>query len=259
MRFDYMKSNEKITALIAARMGSSRFPGKTLEDLHGMPMLSQLIERIKASNYVNDLVVATTDLNQDNDIEEWCKQNEIGCYRGSADDVLGRLTSAAKHFNCSTVVEVLGDNPLVHCELIDSCLIKYFSGDYDYVATLTDEYPKVDISLKRFPIGVRVQVMSLETLKKCSKLTSEERHREHATSFIAENPKIFKTSFIEAKGKFELCNRPELTFAVNEKKNLNLVREIFSMCYKDNKNFNLNDIITAFDNNPHLKVDMGNS
>ena len=62
-------------------MGSSRFPGKTLEDLHGMPMLSQLIERIKASNYVNDLVVATTDLNQDKDIEEWCKQNEIGCYR----------------------------------------------------------------------------------------------------------------------------------------------------------------------------------
>ena len=75
---------------------------------------------------VNDLVVATTDLNQDKDAEEWCKQNEIGCYRGSADGILGRLTSAAKHFNCSTVVEVLGDNPLVHCELIDSCLIKYF-------------------------------------------------------------------------------------------------------------------------------------
>lgn len=253
-----MENNKKITALIAARMGSSRLPGKTLMDLHGKPMIYRLIERVKASKNINEIVIATTDLKEDGAIEEWCKNNSIGCYRGSASDVLGRLTKAAESFDCAIVVEILGDNPLVHSSQIDAALEKYYAGDYDYVATLTNEYPNAASSMKRFPIGVRVQVMPIETMQKCSELAVEARHREHATSFIAENPDIFKSGFLEAKNKFSDCEYPLFTFAVNNERNLRLVNNIYKKCYHRDSNFSLQEAIDVFNKEQSFVELMGN-
>jgi spore coat polysaccharide biosynthesis protein SpsF len=252
------KDTQSITALIAARMNSSRFPGKTLSDLHGLPMLERQIERISKSSYVTDIVVATTELPADQEIEDWCKAHNVRCYRGSANDVLGRLSSAAQHFNMKTVVEVLGDNPLVHSDMIDAAVELYFEKKTDYVATLTDEYPKATDDLKKFPIGVRVQVFPIATLVRCSEMAKDNSHREHATSYIAENPDLFSTVFVEAVGKFSDCNRPELTFAVNLPKNLELIRLSYNKLYDLNSNFTVQDAISLFDSLPSLKPLMGN-
>jgi len=254
-----MRTEKVFTALVAARMGSSRFPGKTLSDLHGLPMLTRLVDRIRFSNYIGEVVVATTDLPEDVAIEDWSKQNDADCFRGSPSDVLGRLTAAGEAFNCSDIVEILGDNPLVHSDLIDASIEKYISGEFDYVATLTNEYPNADRGMSRFPIGVRVQVMSLNTLQKCSELASEPRYREHATSFIAEHPEIFKTGFVEASGRFAYAERPKWTFAVNEKKNMALLEHIFSECFSNNPNFSLEDAMEVVNNNPEWRKMMGNS
>lgn len=243
-------NEQKITALIAARMGSSRFKGKTLADLHGEPMLKRLIERIKKSQYVDNVIVATTFLQEDRAIEEWCEKNGVGCFRGSDADVLGRLNSAARHFKASNIAEILGDNPLVHSSMIDSAVELFFKDKLAYVATLTNEYPKAEPGLKKFPIGVRVQVFSIETLNKCAELAKLDHYREHATSFIAKNPEIFSTGFIEAKDEFAGSNRPELTFAVNLMKNLELIRNIFKVCYGENSNFTVETAIETFDKNP---------
>jgi spore coat polysaccharide biosynthesis protein SpsF len=249
----------KVTALIAARMGSSRFPGKTLSDLCGKSMLERLIERIKFSKNIDNIVVATTMLEEDYLIEEWCKKNNIGCFRGSDVDVLGRLRKSAEHFKMELIVEILGDNPLVHSSLIDDCLKLYKEKNLDYVATLTNEYPKADVNLKRFPIGVRVQVFSVETIKKCERIALKDSHREHATSFIAQNPDIFKTAFLEANNNHIKSNRPDLTFAVNEVKNLDLIRNIFSKCYINDKNFSLSQALEIYDDFPEWGKLMGNS
>jgi spore coat polysaccharide biosynthesis protein SpsF len=254
----FLKDIKSATALVAARMGSSRFQGKTLSDLNGLPMIKQQIERIKMSRYIDNVVVATTDLPADHKIEEWCYNNKIGCYRGSASDVLGRLNCAAQHFNMNTIVEVLGDNPLVHSDLIDSAVELYFEKKVDYVATLTNEYPRADKGLKKFPIGVRVQVFPISTLIRCAELATDESHREHATSYIADNPHIFSTAFVEAVGKFSRCNRPELTFAVNIPKNLDLIRCIFSELFQKDNNFTLQQVIDFFDSKEELKLLMGN-
>ncbi len=248
--------NKKVSVLIAARMGSSRFPGKTLSDLHGKPMLYRLIERVKKSDIINDVVVATTKKKEDNKLESWCNENGIKIYRGSSNDVLERLKDAAIYYKMQTIVEILGDNPLVHANLIDSCL-ELFKNGYDYVATVTNEYPNAEQSLMKFPIGVRVQVMSLATLLRCEQLTKLSHHREHATSFIAENPKLFKTGFLEAKGFHRQSNRPELTFAVNEKKNLELIRKIYEIYYEDNDDFSVNDAVKACESISNFKALMG--
>lgn len=252
------KDGQPVTVLLAARMGSSRFPGKTLSDLHSLPMLERQIERIRKSIYIDNVVVATTELPADQEIESWCRAKDVGCYRGSADDVLGRLTSAAQHFNMKTVVEVLGDNPLVHSDMIDAVVELYFEKKTDYVATLTDEYPKATGGSKKFPIGVRIQVFPATTLARCSELTKNDSHREHATSYIAENPDIFSTTFLEAEKLFSSCNRPELNFAVNFPKNLDLIRSIFNELYEQNKNFSVEDVINLLDLRPDLISLMGN-
>ncbi len=245
------------TALIAARMGSSRLPGKSLMSVFEKPMLERMVERIRYCQRITDIVLATSVATEDDPLAQWAQENNITCYRGSGPDVLGRLYEATKLAQTDLIVEMLGDNPLVHASLIDAALARFDEGDVDYIATLTNEYPKADPALKRFPIGIRVQVFPIETLRRCVELTSEPRHREHATSFIAENPDIFKTAFIVADGPFGALNRPELTFAVNHGENLELINRLFSACYTEDFNFRVENAIAAFDADPALASLMG--
>ncbi len=147
---------------------------------------------------------------------------------------------------------MLGDNPLVHSSIIDECLLEFEKSKVDYLATVTKEYPYADKKLRKFLIGIRVQVFSYYTLLKCEELAKKKQYREHATSFIAEHPEIFKTKFVEAKGKFNVLNRPELTFAVNYKENLDLIREIYKVCFELDNNFSIENAIKAFDSNIRL-------
>ncbi len=233
-------------------MGSSRFKGKTLSNLHGKPMLYRLVERIRFSKNIKNIILATSNKNEDDVLEDFCLRNDIICFRGSSNDVLKRIKDAAVKNNLIRIVEILGDNPLVHSDLIDSCISKYKAGNYDYVATATREYPYLTKNNFFFPIGIRVQVFNIETLLKCDKLSKDIKYREHSTMFIAENPKIFRMSFVEAKNEFLTLNRPELTFAVNYKENLKLMNDIFLKNYNTNKNFNINEAIKTFDEDTNL-------
>lgn len=241
-------------AVIAARMASTRRPGKALADLCGKPMIERLSERILCSDQVDQIILATTTLNSDNELEEWAISKGYQVFRGSSDDVLGRLNEATKYYNLEKIIEILGDNPLIHSDMINEAIKLQESTNCDYVATLTNEYPKADKILKRFPIGVRVQVLTSETLEKCESMAKEQRHREHATSFIAENPEIFNTQFIEAKDNL---NRPELNFAVNKDTHLQMIRKIFLYGLEIDPNFTLDKAIEYVDANDNLVSIMG--
>ena len=251
-----MKTN-RITGLIAARMGSSRFKGKTLADLGDTPMIEFMIKRVLLSKYVDDIVIATGK-GQENDIlERWCSNQNIKCFRGDDDDVLGRLYAASSEFNLETIVELLGDNPFVHSSIIDGCIKLFHESNCDYVATLTNEYPLAAKNLPRFPIGVRVQVFNHTVLETCHNLTSHPDHREHATSFIAENPDIFKSKFLTASGNFASHHKPEITFAVNRPENLKMLNGILQLL-PAKRNFDVSDALMVLELNPSLLKLMGN-
>ena len=233
------------TVIVAARMGSSRFPGKTLADLYGKPMLQMQVERIKHARFVEKVVLATTDSVEDDILEAWCDKNSVNCFRGSCNDVLERIHGAAHFFEATSIIEILGDNPLVHSSMIDACAELFLSKRVDYAATVTNEYPLAGNALARFPIGVRVQVMSLGALDRVNELAIEPRHREHATSFIAENPDLFSIAYLEASGVFATCHCPEMFFAVNTPQQLNEIRRIFTTLYPNNQNFSVGDAIAC--------------
>ena len=220
-------------------------------------MLEHLVDRVRACDAIENIVVATTNSTEDDILEKWCSEVGLWCYRGSPNDVLGRLCGAAETFEADLIVEVLGDNPLVHADLVGACLKRYAKTACDYVATVTNEYPCAPAKLKRFPIGIRVQVFPRNILSRCEKLARNPRFREHATSFIAENPDKFNTEFVEANGAFSYLNRPDLTFAVNYRENLALIRRIFETCFPIDQNFSIEMAISAFDSDNTLHALMG--
>ena len=114
-------------------------------------MIERLYDRIVATPEIDNVILATTNLKSDNKLVEWAKTKGIDFYRGSSNDVLGRITAAAENFKLKNIVEILGDNPLVHSDLISSCIRLHSTKNSDYTATLTNEYSKASNTSKKFP------------------------------------------------------------------------------------------------------------
>jgi spore coat polysaccharide biosynthesis protein SpsF len=247
-----------ITAIIACRMGSSRFPGKTMSTILGKPMIERMIDRVSCSRHIKEICLATTDLPIDDELEFLAARLGILSFRGSEADVLGRIVGAAQHYKPDLIVELLGDNPLVHSSLIDDVIQFYCDSNLDYVASVTSEYPFAPKVLKKFPLGIRVQVFPRETIVRCGQLAEDSYYRENSTAFIAERPDLFRVGYFEAIGNWAKLNRPDLTFAVNIPKNLDLIARVFSKLYPQNKNFSLFDIFETIESDMRLLALMGN-
>ena len=108
-----------ITATIQARMNSKRLPGKVLENILGKPMLQWQIERLKRSRLVDDIILATTDSKKDDPIQELCEKLNIKFYRGSENDVLGRVNNLLQKYDVEIHLECFGDSPLIDPQIID--------------------------------------------------------------------------------------------------------------------------------------------
>ena len=112
----------KVLAIIQARMGSTRLPGKVLRDLHGKKILEIIIERVSMSDYIDQIAVATSIESQDDLIEAWCDSKHLACFRGSEDDVLDRFYKTASYYNGELIVRITADDPLKDSKIIDEPL-----------------------------------------------------------------------------------------------------------------------------------------
>ena len=249
----------KYPLVIAARMGSSRLPGKTLMKINNREMLGLIIDRVKESDYVGDIILSTTKLEEDDSLVEWAKKEGISYFRGQSFDVLGRLSDTVKFISASSFIEVLGDNPLIDKSIINATCNRYEEGNFDYVSILTKEYPnfcKEDSRL--FPIGIRAQVIKAKAIFDANRLAQTPMHREHATTYIIDNPDKFKISLIEAKKTFSELNKSDYTFAVNVKANLEMIKIIVKNLNENCQNWGLKDVMKLTSNNQNILSLMGN-
>jgi spore coat polysaccharide biosynthesis protein SpsF (cytidylyltransferase family) len=180
---------QKIVAIIQARMGSTRLPGKTLAIINGKPLLLHIIERVKRSEVLDDIIIATTRLSDDDVIEKIAKENHVPCFRGSTNDVLDRFFQAAKKYNATVIVRITADDPFKDPEIIDKH-IRYLleHPDLDYVSnTLRPTYPE----------GLDIEVFSFQALEKTWRSATLSSEHEHVTPFIWKNPDLFKSTNLE--------------------------------------------------------------
>jgi spore coat polysaccharide biosynthesis protein SpsF len=247
----------KTIALLAVRSGSSRLPAKALMPILGKPMLERMVERVQRAHSIDEVIIATTKRPEDDRIEALATRLGAGCFRGPEDDVLGRMVGAVKAAQCDRVIELLGDNPLVHADIIDEVAAFFESGAYDYAVNVTYEQRNAPTSAARFPIGVRVEVYKPSVIIQCAAEASDPRNREHSTSYIGEHPEKFKLGYFEATGCWASLNEPKMTFAVNYQQNFDLIQSIFESCYPQDENFPLQSVMALLGTKPELFTLMG--
>ena len=233
----------KIVATIEARMGSSRLPGKSLKKILNKPLLQFMIERVKKTNLVDEIIIATS-INSNNDpIENLSKSMDVTCFRGSEDDVLKRVLDAAESSQGDIILELWGDCPLIDPKILDELLSFYLENNFDCVGTVLPNFPK------KFPLGISALVFSTKILKEVNELTQNPDDRENVSNYIYEHPEKYSLASLPCPDNL---NHPELRLVVDEQDDFNLVKKILETLYPENQNFSTSDIIDLIKSSPDI-------
>jgi len=180
-------SKLNIVAIIQARMGSKRLPGKVLKVAEGIPLLGHQFKRVNSSSLIDKIVIATSTGKEDEAIVSFCKENGIDYFRGSENDVLSRYYECAKKYNADVVVRLTGDCPLSDPEIIDKVIRLFQSSDVDYAANT------VPPETRKYPSGLDAEVFSFTALKRAHEEASDVHDREHVTFYFWKYNNGFKT------------------------------------------------------------------
>ncbi|SHL14342.1 spore coat polysaccharide biosynthesis protein SpsF [Desulfatibacillum alkenivorans DSM 16219] len=226
-----------ILGVIQARMGSTRLPGKVLEDIAGKPMLLHVVNRLQSARLVDKTLVATSTRPGDDPVAELCSREKIPCFRGSEDDVLDRFYQAAKEHQASVVVRVTGDCPCLDPSVVDKVAAAYQQSKCDYAA---------NILVYTYPDGLDVEVFSMEALETAWKTATLPGDREHVTPFIRNSPDF---SRVNVENETELAYK-DLRLTVDEPQDLEFVRELYARLGASG--FGLEQVLDLLQKEPQL-------
>ena len=224
--------------IIQARMGSFRLHGKVMMKVDGInPIIYYVINQVKNSKYLEKIVVATTDLKEDDIIEKYLNNLSIPYFRGKANDVLDRYYQCAKKFSFSEIVRITSDNPLIDPNIIDSVIKKFLLSKCDYA---TNTLPRT------FPYGTELEVFSFSALENAWKNAKLPSEREHVTPYIRKNKKKFRIENVTHSK--DLSN---FIWTVDRIEDFRLIQKIVSKI--KNRPILLQDILQLFQNEPDLR------
>lgn len=225
-----------IVAIVQARMGSSRLPGKVLKPVAGRPMLWYQIERLRRCRQVERLVVATTVRAIDDAIVAFCEQESIDVIRGPEMDVLDRFVLAARTTSASTVVRLTADCPLIEPALIDLAIEIFEAGSYDYLSNM---HPP------SWPYGMAVEVMTRHALDEAAAEARDPAEREHVTPFLYWRPERYSLRSI--------TRQPDISaqrWTVDTPEDFELVSRIIETLYPTRPEFTIDDVLALLDRHP---------
>ena len=218
-------------------MGSTRLPGKVMREVLGKPLLWHLINRLKWSQLIDKIVIATTDKAKDEPILKLAEESGIDSFAGSEDDVLDRYYQAAKKYNAEAVVRITADCPLIDPEVTDRIIGHYLKNrdKLDYVHTG-----------RSFPDGLDTEVFSFAALEVAWREARWLSEREHVTPYIKKSG-IFRMATVEYEDDLS-----QMRWVVDDEKDFQLVTEIFQSLYKEGEIFHLKDIVDFLSKRPEL-------
>ena len=230
----------RVTAIIQARMGSTRLPGKVLKNIKGKTVLSHVIERVKQAESVDEIIIATSDKQQDEPIMEEALSNDVKIFRGSEKDVLSRYYLAAKENRAETIIRITSDCPVIDPKVIDEIVNFYEESEHDIVTNAGSEP-----DTRTYPRGLDTEVFSFRALENSYMNAKEHYQREHVTPYIYENA----NSVYYYKGKKDLSH---FRWTLDTIEDFRLINEIYNYLYQGKHNFYLNEIINLFKEHPEL-------
>jgi len=228
-----------VNAIIQARCGSTRFPNKVFALIDGKPLLWHVVNRLKYATKIDDIIVATTVSKKDDKIEEWCKENNVHCFRGSEENVLNRYYSASEAFPSDYVVRITADDPFKEPKVIDAVITKLIEEGYDHV---TNNLPS------SFPEGLDCEAFKKSALDRSEREAETAFEREHVTQYIYHHPEIFKIGNV-SNGE----NLSYLRWTVDKDVDYEMVKAVYAHRNPVNKGILLMDeILEILKANPEI-------
>lgn len=229
-----------IMAFIAARSGSKRLPGKIFKNLVGKKVIDHIIDITKHVQHIDDLVILTTTLYEDEKIVEYCKNKELKCVVGSPTDVLDRFRVSYRKYKPDHIVRLTADNPLMDPEIIEKTIIKHIEGKYDLTSN------KIG---KTFPYGLDVEVIKSSIMREVWMTTDNIEEREHVTLYIYKNSHLFKIGKISNDLKIYL----NIRLTLDTEEDFKLINIIYKNIYKGSP-ISFRNIIHFLNENPDLTL-----
>jgi spore coat polysaccharide biosynthesis protein SpsF len=233
------KMHQNVVAIIQARMGSSRLPGKILLDIMGKPILWHVVNRLKHSEKINNIVIAIPDTAPNDKLQSFVGELGVKCFRGSENDVLARYYGAALENEGDIIVRITSDCPLIDPRFTDSAIESHVKSTADY----SSKGPSGG-----FPRGIDSEVFNFAALKKAYLEATQDYEREHVTPYLYQHPELFKINIVQATGKL----RRELRLTVDTEEDFKLVKEIYKNLYKRARIFYIEDIIEFLESHPEM-------
>lgn len=235
-----------VVAIIQARMGSTRLPGKVLQDIAGQPMLWHVVRRARRAATLDRVVVATSTAAADEAVAAFCATQGIGCFRGSEDDVLDRYYQAAKHTGAEVVVRLTADCPLLDPGVVDCVVSRFLSGGWDYAA---------NINPPTFPDGLDTEVFSFAALDHAWREAHDPTHREHVTPYLRLSGQFRTVNLVlsEVEGVENQADRDahEHRWTVDDTADLEFVRRVYT-ALGEKPEFGMHEVMTLLESQPEL-------
>lgn len=224
-------------AIIQARCNSTRLKNKVVLPLGETTVLDVLIERVKKSRFIDEIVVATTKSIEDNIIEEICNARGIVCFRGDENDVLDRYYQVALMYNPHYVIRITADCPFYDVNILDDAILS-MKKDCDYLGMLSNT----------FADGLDVEIFKFSALKCAWEKATMQSQREHVTQYIINNPDVFSLqdyrSEIQAFGK--------MRWTLDTEEDYKFICKVYDKLAKDNIYFNYIDVFKILEDNPEI-------
>lgn len=230
-------------AIIQARMGSTRLPGKVLMDISGETMLARVVSRVRRTGEtLDEVIVATTGLSEDDAIVRECRALGVPVCRGSSEDVLDRYVQAARAYQLDVVVRITADCPLIDPGVIRSVVERFRQVGPDYASnTLVRTYPR----------GLDTEVVSMPALEQAWREARQAYEREHVTPYLYEQPNLFELLSVELdqgdNGRFG-----NLRWTVDTPEDLMLIRALYDRIEGDKATWE--DVLAVVLQEPELSA-----
>lgn len=232
----------KIVCIIQARMGSERLPNKVMKDLLGKPMIEYTLTRLKGCKYIDDIILATTDKEEDNILAEYVLNLGYNVFRGNENDVLKRYKDTNDLYNGDIIIRVTGDCPLIDSVIVDNVITYFLANTYDYV--------RLDVP-DTFIRGFDVEIFSKEALDRVYSIVSQKDeaiYKEHVTLYMYRHLDEFNIGFVKGN---EFYNK-DYRLCVDTIEDFNLVEKIYR--HFGNVNVCAKDIVKYLDNNNEILI-----
>lgn len=254
-----------INAIIQARMGSSRLPGKVLLDIGEKPMLAHVVDRTRLAERIDQVIVATTGEAADDPVAELCAERGYACYRGSLHDVLDRYIQAASRYPCEVVVRITADCPLIDPGLIDQTVNALLGdpvseGQQIVISEApgrisTDPRFPYDFAANRlpppwgrtYPIGLDVEVCTFAALERAGREASLPHEREHVMPYLYDQPGRFRFLLLNYRQDYG-----DLRWTVDTPEDLAMVRRLYEYLIATS-GFSWLDVLQVFQEHGELQ------